>query len=284
LGAPDLTKPLHFIFHMGHTGSTLLSRLLDESGVVQSLREPLVLRDLAGLVDHRGDSACLVSPEELDAIGEVMLRLWSRCREGGQCAVLKATSAAARAGETLMSARPAARAVYLSMAPEPYLAVILGGPASLADVRGHAQERMRRLTRSLGVEPKPLYAMSQGELVAASWLTEALTREHLRTAVDTRLLPVDFDQFLADIPTAMTAILDHLDIPGGSDLANHLARSPSLGQYAKAPEHAYSSRLRKEVMENSRRQNRAEIARGKALLDGLAKENEEVAKLLGAPV
>ncbi len=44
--AADL-RPLHFIFHTGHVGSTLVSRLLDETGAVLSLREPLPLRTLA---------------------------------------------------------------------------------------------------------------------------------------------------------------------------------------------------------------------------------------------
>src|SRR5687768_14737385 len=32
-------KPLHFIFHTGHVGSTLVSRLLDATSAVLSLRE-----------------------------------------------------------------------------------------------------------------------------------------------------------------------------------------------------------------------------------------------------
>src|SRR5689334_14599649 len=34
-------RPLHFIFHTGHVGSTLLSRLIDETQVTLGLREPL---------------------------------------------------------------------------------------------------------------------------------------------------------------------------------------------------------------------------------------------------
>ena len=44
-------RPLHFIFHIGHAGSTLLSRLLDELGGVLPLREPLPLRTLAEAPD-----------------------------------------------------------------------------------------------------------------------------------------------------------------------------------------------------------------------------------------
>ena len=41
------TTAASFIFHIGHCGSTLISRLLDELPGVFGLREPLVLRDLA---------------------------------------------------------------------------------------------------------------------------------------------------------------------------------------------------------------------------------------------
>ena len=34
-------RPLHFIFHTGHVGSTLISRLLDDTGELLPLREPL---------------------------------------------------------------------------------------------------------------------------------------------------------------------------------------------------------------------------------------------------
>src|SRR5215813_12307364 len=68
-GARDVRK-LHFIFHAGHVGSTLLSRLLDEAGRVLPLREPLALRALADAFDagHARAGARL----------ELFLLLWER--------------------------------------------------------------------------------------------------------------------------------------------------------------------------------------------------------------
>lgn len=275
---PPPQSPLHFIFHMGHTGSTLLSRLLDESGTVQPLREPLSLRTLADLHDTRGAPWALLSGADIDALSEVLLRLWSRCGPGHDRAILKATSSAARIAKPLMAARPAARAVYLSMAAEPYLAVILGGPASLGDVRGHAEERMRRLARIIEDTPKALHAMSHGELVAASWATEALTRDRLREAVGDRVLAVDFDAFLGDVAGSMTSILAHLRFDSADTLAARIARSPALGRYAKAPEHGYSRQLREDVMRNSRRENSAEISRGLDWLESMAGNHSAIAK------
>lgn len=273
------TTPLHFIFHMGHTGSTLVSRLLDETGAAQSLREPLVLRDLAGLRDRRGDSDNLLSPRQIDEWTEIMLRLWSRCRSGRQCAILKATSSTARIAPALMAARPGSRAIYLSMALEPYLAVILGGPASSADIRGHAEERMRRLTSYLGKAPAPLYELSPGEWVAASWVCEALTRQKISEAAGARLLCVDFDDFLGDLPGNIETMLTHLGLSGGAEMAGRIARSPTLGKYAKAPEHGYSSNLRAEVIQDSRQRNREEIQRGLNWVKRIAQANPQVASL-----
>jgi hypothetical protein len=273
LHGPRPAAPVHFIFHMGHTGSTLLSRLLDETGAVQPLREPLVLREWAELHDRRCDAASLLSPEDVDAFLEIMLRLWARCRSAGQSAIVKATSTAARAGVPLMSAREAARAVYLSMAPEPYIAAILAPSTPLLDIRGHAEERMRRLIAHLGAAPKPLHAMSAGELVAASWLTEALTREGLKKAVGERLLLLDFDELLADLPATLGRVLAHLALPGDSATVHRIANSPILGQYSKALEHAYSRELRQQVIEQSRQQHRAEIAEGMAFLATLRKRH-----------
>ena len=274
------STPLHFIFHMGHTGSTLISRLLDDTGVVQSLREPLVLRDLATMHDRRGDSDYLYSPQQIDAWSEIMLRLWSRCHADRQCAIVKATSSTARSAEKLMTARPGSRAIYLSMALEPYLAVILGGQASPMDIRGHAQERMRRLTRYLGQPPSLLYQMSIGEQIAASWVCEALTRERIRAVTGARLLNVDFDDFLADIPKVMKGMLAHFNLPGGLEMATRISQSPTLGKYAKAPEHDYSSRLRADVIRESRQNNHVEINRGLKWAENIALKHNEVTDLL----
>lgn len=272
LSGPRPASPLHFIFHMGHTGSTLLSKLLDETGVVHSLREPLVLREWAELHDRRGEAASLLSPDDIDAFLEVILRLWARCRHAGQSAIVKATSTAARAGEPLMAARETARAVYLSLAPEPYMAAILAPSAPVLDIRGHAEERYRRLVAHLGSAPKPLHALGPGELVAASWLAEAHTRERLKNAVGARLLLLDFDGLLADLNGALERVLIHLGLPNNPETVDRIANCSILGQYSKAPEHAYSTELREKVIEQSRRQHRAEIAEGMAFLADVTRQ------------
>src|ERR1700728_2922942 len=47
--ASGLTESCDFIFHIGHVGSPLLSRLLGRHPEILSLREPVLLRTLAGI-------------------------------------------------------------------------------------------------------------------------------------------------------------------------------------------------------------------------------------------
>jgi hypothetical protein len=50
----DRPEQLDYIFHIGHVGSTLLSRVLGQGPTVFSLREPAVLRRLAELHGQLG--------------------------------------------------------------------------------------------------------------------------------------------------------------------------------------------------------------------------------------
>ena len=57
--AGDMRTDARWIFHIGHVGSTLVSRLLGELDGVLALREPRLLRDLALL--PRGDARSAMS-------------------------------------------------------------------------------------------------------------------------------------------------------------------------------------------------------------------------------
>ena len=84
-------RPLHFIFHTGHVGSTLVSRLLDETGIVLPLREPLPLRSLAEAHDVIAQPESLLSASQFTDSLDTILRLWTRGYEWTRAVVVKAT-------------------------------------------------------------------------------------------------------------------------------------------------------------------------------------------------
>ena len=254
-------SPLHFIFHAGHVGSTLLSRLLDETGGVLPLREPLPLRAVA---EHFSQSRL-----------ELLLRLWERGFEDTQAVVLKATSSTERLATALLAMRPQARAVMLNVGAESYLATMLAGENSAADLNAQGAERMRRLGAMLASPPpRPT---SLGELIVMSWAAERLTQVQAARLLGERVIAVDFDAMLDDVAATVARVLAHFSIAAPASGGTY---DKILARYSKAPEHAYSPSLRKDLLAQARRNFGAEIREALAWLDNLKAANPSRAALL----
>jgi hypothetical protein len=277
-------RPVHFIFHTGHVGSTLVSRLLDETGSVLSLREPLPLRILADAHDALARTDSLLSDAQFDLMLATFMRLWARGYQATRSVVVKATSSAGRLAAPLLTRNERVRAIYMNLRPEPYLATLLGGQNSPIDLRGHGPERMRRLL-SGGVSPLPaLHALSIGELAAMSWLAESLTQRDAVQRFSGRVLPLDFEAFLSAVENEMRRVLAHFGLPEDESFLSEVHRSPALTRYSKAPQYAYTPAVRAEVLRESRRRNRDEIRKGMEWLERLAEANPGIAETMNLPV
>jgi hypothetical protein len=272
--------PLHFIFHTGHVGSTLLTRLFEDAADVLLLREPLPLRALAQAHDALGQVDSLLSPQEFDAALGTFLRLWSRGYSGTQAVVVKATSTAGRIAAPVLDADAASRAIYMNLRAEPYLATLLAGQNSPIDLRGHGPERMRRL-QSRSTQPlPPLSGLSLGELAAMSWLCETSTQREAAERFPDRVMALDFDDFLANVGDAMVRVLAHLGLPHNDKIVSAIERSASLTRYSKAPEYEYSAGIRAEILREARRDHREEIRKGIAWLENRARSDPGLARIV----
>lgn len=277
------TTPLHLILHAGHVGSTLLSRLIDEAGGVLGLREPLTLRALAEAHDQLNEPQSLVSPAQFEALVRLQLALWRRAYADTRAVIVKATSTAARVAPSLLDADASIKAVYLNLALEPYLATLLAGENSVIDLRGHGPERVRRLTSRAGAQPPaPLYAMSPGELTALAWTTERITQAQLVRTYGARILSLDFDVLLRDVPAALSQVCGHFGLSAPDSFLANIAQSPVLQRYAKAPEAPYSPALRAQVLQQARQLQNAEIVKGQRWVEAMARQSPAVAALLSA--
>ena len=273
-------RPLHFIFHTGHVGSTLVSRLLDETGEVLSLREPLPLRTLADAHDVLGHAESLLSAAQFDAALALFVRLWRRGYDATRSVVVKATSSAGRMAVPILARNESARAIYMNLRAEPYLATLLAGQNSPIDLRGHGPERMRRLQSRLGTPLPPLHSLSPGELAAMSWLAERLAQSDAVDRSPDRVIAVDFDRFLANVESSLETIVGHFGLsPNPRYLAN-VRGSEVFTRYSKAPEFAYTPDIRVQVLRDSRRDNRDEIRKGMAWLAQRAQSDPVAAKAL----
>lgn len=273
-------QPLHFIFHTGHVGSTLVSRLLDETRTVLPLREPAVLRQLAETFDTAGRADSLISEGDLGSLTAGLVRLWARGDATSSAVVLKATSSAGRIAPKLLAASNGSRAIYLNLRAEPYIATLVAGQNAVSDLRGHGPERFRRLEAYGVADLPPLHRHSKGELAAASWLAETLSQSKAVEAHGERVLPVDFDVLLEDVAGNIGRIVRHFGLAHELSFLASVGASQVLTRYAKAPEHAYSPALRGQILSEARAVHAAEIHKGLAWLEARGALNATVAAVL----
>src|SRR5437764_4442575 len=116
--ADELRSDARWIFHIGHVGSTLLSRLLGELQGVLAIREPRLLRDLA-----------LSPPEVRERYLRPVPKLLSRTFAADEIACVKATSFASEIAPQLVP--PGERALFMCATPRNYIGSILAGENSL---------------------------------------------------------------------------------------------------------------------------------------------------------
>lgn len=270
------------IFHLGHVGSTLVSRLLGAHPQVLSLREPGALRTMAQLHAELATPETLWSAEDFERRLGVLLSLWSRSYEPDQLAVIKATSTVCEMAADLLARASRPRALFVVAAPEVYLAGLLGGQNTGMEVRGYAPMRLRRLHRRLGRELWRLPELSAGEMIAMSWACEmtALTAADARAPGQAMWL--DFDRFLEWPEPPLLAAFAQLGVEASEGQARVILAGPDMGRYSKAVEHEFDAGTRLAGLKQARELFGPEIGKGLAWLDKAASEVPEIAQAMAA--
>lgn len=265
--APDAAR-LDWIFHIGHCGSTLLSRLLQAWPALQVLREPQPLRTLAA-----------ADMDAMHPAAEVMQRLvelWSRPLPSHSRSLIKASSSCNALAGALLVQRPQARAVLLDMPLEPYLATMLKSGAAFADVAAAAPGRRRVLAGGDDAIDAELATLAQPEQCAMGWLAEQLRFRDLAAGRHGgRVLRVDFEALLAHPHDTLAAIAGHLDLPAAQ--LDAVLASPWWGRYSKAGAHAYAPRDRQHDLELSRQRHGEAIAAAQSWLQGFLRRHPRLA-------
>jgi hypothetical protein len=269
--AAGLAEHCAFIFHIGHVGSTLMSRLIGAHARAFALREPMILRAFAQL---RGEpaQARAWTGADVDVRLGACLKLLSRTFEPHEIAIIKATSFVSELADELLARPSSPRALIMYVSPESYLATILGGPNSRQEAQTLAPDRLRRLRRRLGGDAWQPGHLSEGETLALAWACEVCALSAAAGRAGGRILWVDFDEFLANPAPRLLAALRHFKIEASADEVAAILRGPHMGRYSKAPEHAYDAALRREVLNEARALHGVEIRRGLAWLNRAAVE------------
>ncbi len=265
--AAELAPAAHYVFHIGHVGSTLLSRLIGEDPRFFSVREPALLR------------LCALRPRACPMPLAALLALLSRSWRPQQRAVIKATSFVSERADTLIDVTPGSRALLMYTPALTYLRSIFGGPNSRVESRTLAPSRLARLCRRLAPirVPEP---RSEGEGIAMSWLCEITSLCQAAQVFSARVHWLEFEQFLADPAAGLAGAFTALGASPDVRVIDAALTGPLMRQYSKAPDHAYDCALRRRVLESADREHGDEIRKGMRWLSGLAGGHRLIDKAL----
>ncbi|HYD37441.1 MAG TPA: hypothetical protein VEA60_07495 [Allosphingosinicella sp.] len=276
---PRARRDLQYIFHIGHVGSTLISRLMGELPGILSLREPLILRTFAERLEERGRPEALWDPESIAGRLDVLAALLSRTFRAEQRALVKATSFVSEIAADLVPT--GSRALLIYARPERYAQTILAGPNSRQELAMTAQARLKRLHRAAGEPRWKLWEMGEGEKVAMAWAAEMASLGRAAEAVpEGSATWLDFDAFLAAPAESLAALTAFFGVPLDSAGAEHLAADPLMRRYSKAAEYEYSRELREAVLAEARREQAPALAAARRWLDSAARISPPVAAAL----
>jgi hypothetical protein len=261
----ELRQDARWIFHIGHVGSTLVSRLLGELDGVLALREPRLLRDLA------------LSPVEVRAgyLGPVP-KLMSRTFGENEVACVKATSFASEIAAELVPAGE--RALFMYATPANYIASILAGENSVQELRMLAParaERLRRRVSALGP------AHDDAQLAAVAWACEMTALEAAAAAMPDRQVEwADFDRMLSAMPEHLGRVARFFGVAPAAAQLETVATGPLMSRYSKALDYGYSAALRRELITETTRKYRQAIDDALAMLRTAAEKSPILARAL----
>lgn len=262
---PD-NKPPGFIFHVGHCGSTLLSRLLQQIDETRSLREPLPLRTLAQDVADAEEGRSFLSRQEQSRRLRLLSKMWCR---GAEHTVIKATSICTDLLALIHADDAMARTVFVFNRAETHIATLLAGQNAVVDLRGFAQLRLQRLQQKTDLKI-PLHQMTPGQLAALSWLSEAVSATQSLASYPEQICVLEFDAFLGKPTESLASLSNFLGIPADRQAIEKAINSDVLQTYSKAPEHQYNAQTRQAILADSRSRFAIEIKEALSWLDDLA--------------
>ena len=274
---PD--RPASFIFHQGHVGSTLLSRLIGEAPNVLSLREPQVLRTLAQAALQRYQPSSLVSPGRLAALLSLATKMMARPLGTRSQPVVKATSIASLLADDMAEAT-GARMLGMTIHADRYLAAIMGQEGNRREAVSFAPIRRQMIARHLPDASFAIHELGEGELVAMAWLAGALDLSALAHARPERTMLLDFDDFLTEPAPRLERAARHLGADMTAEQAASAVAGPLMSRYSKAQEHGFSAAQRSQVLDAAIGEHGEEIGRGLAWLDRMANDHPAVAEAL----
>jgi len=260
----------HFVFHVSHCGSTLVSRLLAELPGCEPLREPLALLGLALQRRELDRPVSRLDGPTWDRLFGLVFALLSRTYRPGERVLVKATSACTNLLVPMNQQSPASRSLLMYTDLENWLTNMLRDEPVRENARHYTASWLMDFHALTGRKDLRLTAMKEAEQFALNWLAGMLQFEHARREAPERVRLCDFEVLLTDPVAELQAIGQFL----GYDAARapQAAAGPLMKSYAKNVDRPFDAEQRYRELRESRRQNAEELRSGLQFAEKLCGE------------
>lgn len=186
-----------YIFHIGHCGSTLLSRALSLSMDMLPLREPVPLKMLADLLRDLHQATSMLTTDDWRLLADSMVTAFSRTFRDSQLVAIKASRTCNNLINTFIESQKDIRVLLLHLSLNSYLAVMLARSGISADVRIQAVSRIKDWMNIPGCEQLRLSQLEPIQLIVLAWLTNMYQMQTAARKLNKNVLCLDFDAFLS---------------------------------------------------------------------------------------
>ncbi len=270
--------PMGFIFHVGHCGSTLISRALSSSARFLPFREPLTLRLLSAEQRELGTPAAMMARDNWRRLLITVLDSLARRFRPDQVNIVKATSTGNNLIRPIMEEDSSHRALLLFVPLETYLANMLGKQKDGGDLWKQARTRMRDWT-TIAAEPEfSLHELGRPQLAALSWITSINYMFEAHAALGDRTRMFDFNRLVSDPADQLPAIAGFFGLEDeGPAVAG---RFPEVSSgYSKRPEKRYTPETRAQLLRIAREEQADAIRTGLEWASGLIERHARLSPL-----
>lgn len=253
-------RPISWIFHVAHCGSTLLARALDvmESNIV--CREPMALRQLG--VDHATNYFGGEPPDEWRQRLHLVAALLGRSYKEDTPSIVKGNVPVNFIIPQLLELHPESRAILLYFSFENYLLAILRTP-------GHREWVMtvaNQLTNALRVTTGANEELNVQQVAACLWLAQMrMYDEAISEHPGARSL--DAEVLFNDPRLAIRGAFEFFGQPCDESRLEEIVTGELFTRYSKDPEKQFTNESRLARRDTLRNELASELAEAREWLE-----------------
>lgn len=234
-----------WIFHMAHTGSTLLARALDRPGKNLVIREPASLRALG--VEARTSHGDPAAGSDWNESLRLALVLLNKRYSADEDVLIKANVPVNAIIADLLAASTQPRALLLHFGLEDYLLAVLRSPNHRSWVdRIFAEMHLERVPENRAADN-----MQIAEKAAALWLYQM--RQYVAAlSANASIVSLDATLLFDEPSLCLKAASEYFGRAMDDDEVQEVISGPLFSTYSKNPSAAFDNRHRKQRVAETR--------------------------------